>query len=99
MDLIAGATGYVGGRLAARLLDEGRPVRALARREVELPGLEVVRGDLLGSSGWGRALAGGESAYSLVHSREPAAAATNGNGSFGARDRLAARNFGEAAAN
>src|SRR3954447_4578725 len=99
MDLIAGATGYVGGRLSARLLDEERPVRALARREVNLPGVEVVRGDLLESSGLEEALDGVETAYYLVHSMEPGAAATNGNGSFGARDRLAARNFGEAAAN
>src|SRR3954452_3727857 len=98
MDLIAGATGYVGGRLSARLLGEGRPVRALARREVDLPGVEVVRGDLLESSGLEEALDGVETAYYLVHSMEPGAA-TNGNGSCGARDRLAARNFGEAAAN
>jgi uncharacterized protein YbjT (DUF2867 family) len=98
MDLIAGATGYVGGRLMARLLDEGRDVRALARRDVDLPGVEVVRGDLLEGTGLERALDGVETAYYLVHSMEPAVAATNGDGSFGARDRLAAHNFGTAAA-
>ena len=32
MELVTGATGYVGGRLLRRLAGEGRPVRALARR-------------------------------------------------------------------
>src|SRR3954452_21418102 len=32
VDLVTGATGYIGGRLIARLRAEGRPVRAMARR-------------------------------------------------------------------
>src|SRR3954454_20405081 len=101
MDLIAGATGYVGGRLTERLREEGRPVRALARRDVELRGVEAVRGDLVAGTGIERALDGVETAYYLVHSMEPpaGASAANGNGSFGARARLAARNFATAAAN
>ncbi len=44
--LIAGATGYVGGRLRGRLEESGRPLRCLARRPQELaacvgPALEV----------------------------------------------------------
>ena len=30
MDLVTGATGYVGGRLVPRLVEAGRPVRVLA---------------------------------------------------------------------
>ena len=54
MELVTGATGYVGSRLLSRLAAEGRPVRALARdpeRVEPLPGVEAVRGDLLGGAG------------------------------------------------
>ena len=47
MELVTGASGYIGSRLLRRLAGEGRPVRALARRpeQVEAPaGVEVVRG-------------------------------------------------------
>src|SRR5919107_2192188 len=99
MDLVTGATGYVGGRLIERLRAEGRPLRALARspaRLEPLEGVEPVQGDLLKGDGLEEALDGVETAYYLVHSME---AATNGNGSedFGARDRRAATNFARAA--
>ena len=45
MELVTGATGYIGSRLLRRLAGEGRPVRALARRpeRVEaLPGVEPI---------------------------------------------------------
>jgi uncharacterized protein YbjT (DUF2867 family) len=44
--LVTGATGKQGGATARRLLAEGRPVRALVRNPVTLPGVDVVRGDL-----------------------------------------------------
>lgn len=48
--LVTGATGFIGGRLLARLLESGQRVRILARREPrELrnhPNLEVLFGDL-----------------------------------------------------
>jgi uncharacterized protein YbjT (DUF2867 family) len=97
MELVTGATGYVGGRLIEWLVDEGRPVRALARNPDRLPvldGVETHAGDLVADSGLDEALEGVETAYYLVHSMEPAAGA---NGDFGARDRLAARNFARAA--
>jgi uncharacterized protein YbjT (DUF2867 family) len=100
MELVTGATGYVGGRLIERLRAEGRPVRALARNPDRLdaaPGVEPVRGDLLSDRGLQAALDGVSCAYYLVHSMEPARAGSNGDGSFGARDRLAARNFARAA--
>jgi uncharacterized protein YbjT (DUF2867 family) len=97
MDLVTGATGYVGGRLIERLVREGRSVRALARdpsRLAGVEGIEAVHGDLVRGAGLEAALDGVDTAYYLVHSMEPAAGA---NGSFGARDRTAARNFANAA--
>jgi uncharacterized protein YbjT (DUF2867 family) len=97
MELITGATGYVGGRLVRRLRREGRPVRALARdasRLEPLEGVEAVEGDLLAGTGLERALEGCAGAYYLVHSME-AAGSDNG---FADRDRRAAEVFGRAAA-
>jgi uncharacterized protein YbjT (DUF2867 family) len=93
VELVTGATGYVGSRLLGRLVAEGRPVRALARRPELLTEVEVVRGDLLTGAGLEEALEGCSTAYYLVHSMEPAS-----NGDFAGRDRLAAKAFGEAAA-
>ena len=97
MELVTGATGYVGGRLTERLVGEGRPVRALARNPSRLSGIEGVEpvaGDLVLDTGLEAALDGVETAYYLVHSMEPAAGV---NGDFGSRDRAAARNFARAA--
>src|SRR5205823_6267873 len=97
MDLVTGATGYVGGRLMERLMREGRVVRALARNPARLDGVDgivAVAGDLVRDTGLEAALEGVETAYYLVHSMEPAAGS---NGDFGARDRLAASNFARAA--
>ncbi len=46
---ITGASGFIGGKLAQRLLANGRRVRLLARRplpEFEKTGAEIIRGDL-----------------------------------------------------
>jgi uncharacterized protein YbjT (DUF2867 family) len=96
MELVTGATGYVGGRLIRRLAAEGRPVRALARdarRLDRLEGVEAAEGDLLSGRGVEAALDGCSTAYYLVHSMEPA-----GDPDFGERDRRAAEAFGSAAA-
>ena len=95
MELVTGATGYVGGRLLERLAAEGRPVRALARDPSALEGhddVEVASGDLLSGCGVAEALAGCHIAYYLVHSMEA------GGDDFAARDRRAAETFGRAAA-
>ena len=95
MDLVTGATGYVGGRLLRQLVREGRATRALARNPslVESPaGVEVVRGDVVEGRGLEAALDGCETAYYLIHAMEPAA-----NGDFRSRDRVGARNFAAAA--
>ena len=98
MELVTGATGYVGARLLRRLAGEGRAVRALARRpEVveQLDEVEAVRADLITGAGLERALDGCDTAYYLVHSMEALA----GNGDpFADRDRSAAERFAQAAA-
>jgi uncharacterized protein YbjT (DUF2867 family) len=99
MELVTGATGYVGGQLIERLARDGRPLRALARdpsRLEPVDGVEAMAGDLVRDTGLEAALDGVETAYYLVHSMEPAAGAANGD--FGSRDRLAAANFARAAA-
>lgn len=94
MELVTGATGYVGGRLVTRLRAEGRAVRAIARdpaRFGAVDGVQVVPGDLLDPASLAPALEGCTTAYYLVHSME---AGANG---FAARDRTAAQNFVTAA--
>jgi uncharacterized protein YbjT (DUF2867 family) len=92
--LLTGASGYVGGRLLVELQRCGMAVRCLARRPEFLlpkiaPGTEVMAGDLLNRDGLALAMRGMETAYYLVHSL-----AAN---DFEETDRLAARNFAEAA--
>ena len=93
--LITGASGAVGDALA-RALAGRHELRALARDPArvarELP-VEIVRGDALSGDGLPHALEGAEVAYYLIHSMEPAVAA-----SFEERDRVAARRFAAAAA-
>ncbi|MET0510370.1 MAG: NAD(P)H-binding protein [Thermoleophilaceae bacterium] len=97
MELVTGASGYIGGRLLRRLAGEGRPVRALARRpdQVDAPaGVEVAPGDLLSGESLAGVLDGCHTAYYLVHSME-----ANANGDdFSSRDRRAAESFGRTAA-
>jgi uncharacterized protein YbjT (DUF2867 family) len=93
VDLIVGATGYVGTLLTKALVAEGRPVRALSRHP--RPGsdgaqVETVRGDVLQDDGLDAALEGCDVAYYLVHSMEAGAT------SFESRDRQAANNFAAA---
>jgi uncharacterized protein YbjT (DUF2867 family) len=95
--LIAGATGYVGGELLKPLLREGYTVRCLARRpdvlrEMKLPGLEVVAGDVLNAASVKAAMAGVSTAYYLVHSM-------GSTQSFEEQDRIGAQNFADAARN
>ena len=92
--LLTGATGYVGGRLLAALERRGVPVRCFARRPEALraraaPTTEVAAGDALDAGAVARALDGIDAAYYLIHSM--------GGEDFAARDREAARIFGEAA--
>ena len=93
--LVTGGTGYVGGRLIPLLEQRGFRVRCLARRPEFLqsrvgPVTEVVAGDVLQPETLVTALCDIETAFYLVHSM--------GTGKdFEDEDRLAARNFAEAA--
>jgi uncharacterized protein YbjT (DUF2867 family) len=93
MELVTGATGYVGGRLVERLLAEGRHVRALSRNPSRMQPrerLEVAVGDLITGDGVRAALDGCSVAYYLVHSME---AVASGDRGFARRDRQAAERF------
>src|SRR6185503_9311923 len=93
--LVTGATGYIGGRLVPVLESAGVRLRCLARRPGELEprvaeATDVVAGDLSDPASLDRALAGIDIAYYLVHSM-------GAHGDYLEKDRVAARNFGEAA--
>src|SRR3954452_18917373 len=96
MELITGASGYIGGRLMKRPVLAGGPVRALAPPPARLAGepVEVARGDVLSGEGLEAALDGCHTAYYLVHSM---ARAAGPNGAFSGLDRRAAENFARAA--
>ncbi|GAA4956327.1 SDR family oxidoreductase [Actinoplanes utahensis] len=93
--LVTGATGYIGGRLAPRLLDSGHQVRCLARspgrlRDVPWAGrAEIMQGDLADPATLPAAFEGVDVAYFLMHSL--------GRPDFERLDREAARNFAAAA--
>ncbi len=95
--LVTGATGYIGGRLAPRLVISGYRVRCLARHPERLSGrpwarmTEIVKGDVYRNEGLSEALAGVDAAYYLIHSM----ADTPG---FEAVEEESARNFAAAAA-
>src|SRR4051794_22946517 len=96
MELITGATGYIGGRLMRRLVADGRDGGGLAGNPAPLAGesVEAVTGDVTGGNGLREALDGCETAYYLIHSMDQAAGR---NGGFADLDRRAAENFARAA--
>ena len=89
--LVAGATGFVGRRLCAALVDAGYDVRAMTRHRdtYEGPGTAVY-GDVQDPGSLARALEGCRAAYYLVHSLD--------SKDFERLDRSAARAFATAAA-
>ena len=96
---IAGATGYIGGRLGPRLLDTGYSVRCLVRSPAKLEGrkwvqdsrVEVRKTDLADADSVARNLEGCQAAYYLVHSMMSAGA------KYAERDRALASAFAEGA--
>lgn len=91
--LLLGATGYVGGRLAPRLIERGHAVRCLARDPRKLLGktwaanAEILAGDLGDPESLRRACTGVEIVIYLVH------AMSAGEGSFASLDRRFAQNL------
>ena len=94
--LVTGATGYIGGRLVSRLLEEGCRVRVLVRNGSRVRSrtwatrVEVVVGDALDAQSLAGALDGVETAYYLIHSMSSGAG-------FHELDMRAAQAFGKAA--
>ena len=94
--LVTGATGYVGGRLVPRLLEEGHTVRVMVRDATRLQGrewisqVEVVQGDVLKPESLTAVMQGVTHAYYLIHSM-------GNSGDFHDRDMQAAQNFGHSA--
>ncbi|MDG3004781.1 NAD(P)H-binding protein [Paludisphaera mucosa] len=93
--LVAGASGYIGGRLIPALKARGARLRCLARKPDAIrakfgPDVEAVAGDALDRASLDGPLAGVDTAYYLVH-------LMTDSDDFEAQDRRAAKNFAEAA--
>lgn len=94
--LVTGATGYVGGQLIPRLLEDGYQVRVFVRDPGKLNDLawssavQVSIGDVLQPHSLGPAVSGVDAAYYLIHNMTAGA-------DFDQLDVAAAQNFGQAA--
>ena len=96
VDLVFGASGYIGTNLTSFLAARGRALRASARnievlRGRQWNGVELCAADALEPESLDAALKGIDTAYYLVHSMAA-------GGSFAELDATAARNFAAAAA-
>jgi uncharacterized protein YbjT (DUF2867 family) len=91
--LVTGISGYIGSRLAPRLLRDGHSVRGFARHPDRVAlDVAVAAGDAVSGAGLEEALDGIDVAYYLIHSMEGAA-----NGTFSVSEQTAAENFAAAA--
>ena len=95
--LVTGATGFVGGRLAQALADDGWRVRGLVRdrsraKDLADRGVELFEGDVQNADSLRAAGEGAGVAYYLVHSM-----GRGGDGDFEEMERRAATNFAEMA--
>jgi uncharacterized protein YbjT (DUF2867 family) len=97
--LVTGATGYIGGRLVPRLLEDGWRVRCLVRSARKLeqrpwithPRLEVIEADAADEASVRGAMDGCRAAFYLIHSMMTAGAR------YRSRDRDLAATFADAA--
>ena len=97
--LVLGATGYVGGRLVPRLLEQGWRVRAVGRSERKIqarpwgnhPNLEIIVADALDTVALTEAMQGCQAAFYLIQSIRP------GESDFATLDRKIAYSAVEAA--
>ena len=95
--LVTGATGFVGGMLTRRLLDEDVEVRALVRdrgraAHLEQAGAELHEGDVTDAGSLAGSADGVDVAYYLVHGMGRGSA-----GDFEEHERQSARNFARVA--
>ncbi|AOW94136.1 NAD(P)-dependent oxidoreductase [Rhodococcus sp. WMMA185] len=96
--LVTGSTGYIGGRLAPRLVEVGYQVRVLARSPDKLTDVpwasevEIARGDLSDPASLAAAFTDVDVVYYLVHSM-------GGAEEFEEAERIGAENVVEAARN
>lgn len=96
---VTGATGYIGGRLAPRLLSEGYSIRCLSRSASKLMArtwanderVEIVEGDASDEDLVADAMRGCKAAYFLIHSMDTTTK------SYRERDLKVAQRFGRAA--
>ncbi len=96
---VTGATGYIGGRLAPRLVERGYSVRCLARSAAKLlarpwashPRVDIVEGDAGDEETLVSGMKGCVAAYYLVHSMDAAGP------EYRRRDQTLAETFGRAA--
>ncbi|MGB2951431.1 MAG: NAD(P)H-binding protein [Rhodococcus sp. (in: high G+C Gram-positive bacteria)] len=97
--LVTGATGYLGGRLAPRLVDAGFTVRVLARTPSKLDGVpwaenvEIAQGDLGDRDSLKKAFTDVDVVYYLVHSM-----GSPGKNDFAEVERISAENVAAVAA-
>jgi uncharacterized protein YbjT (DUF2867 family) len=94
--LVLGATGYIGGKLVPRLLEQGHKVRCLVRDPKKISGkkwdgVEVIQGDVLRKETLSLAFKNVDLIFYLIHSM------TTGGKDFDIQDRVAAMNVRAAA--
>ena len=98
---IAGVTGYIGGRLAPRLIEHGYAIRCLVRSPAKLqnrgwaadPNVQIRLVDLADETSLTRELEGCQAAYYLVHSM------MSGESDYAEHDHQLALTFARAARN